>query len=427
MKKKFLFLSALVAATTAFIGCSSDENLAEVPVVVEEDTPAVDTPKGTPFSVVVNNEDGTTRATLLDGSSLGTFKLYGIHPDNEVGTWIDGNVFKLSSTWEPYDTDGSAKVTGLTWPTGDAAQTATQFYAVSDNNAAGITIGTSTGTSAITENNLASGNFKYKFQVDETSHSLPIVDSPSGEDDYMSVNNVVNFSKQSDLLVASTSQTEGTNGQLSLQFRHALASLAIRARFTESEDGEDTGVPANSTFTIYWIRIHGLKGSGTFAFPETDDYNATTHRWGTSPWSAPSSDVIYEVDFTSSPIVITSQAKGSSEALIYTPLVSHTEMMVIPQTFTPWAGYDANAEQEKSTPASGCYIEIDGKWTYVNNKGKTQTVMRRNATVGTCFLPLKITNNELLIGVKHTITLNLNLVMYGNGALINSASEGAGS
>ena len=397
MKKKFLFLSALVAATTAFVSCSSDENLAEVPDVVEE-TPAK---TGTPFSVVVANDDGTTRATLIDNTSLGSFKLFA--KQGSAAPWINGNVFKFEdSKWNPYQ--GSTAVE-MSWPTEDT-ETVSNFYAYSDNSTNGITVSATPTTSCVTTDNLANGSFVYKFYTatGQTLQNGPRASATSTIEDI-----VVDLDKQSDLLVASATQNEAAGTTVPLHFRHALSSLALKARFTSHENGSSTGaVDEGMVMTIYWIRIYGLKGGGTFTFPATDDYDATTHRWGTSPWTtAGGSEVVYEWNFGDSPIVIEAE-KHTTGDITKTSLIPHTEMMVIPQSFTSWDGDVTNFKN--------CYVVVCMK-TIQNDA----TPFRQYEY----YMPFTIasTSNEFLTGVKHTITLNLNYLINSDGEYIFHPSD----
>ena len=401
MKKKIVLFGAALTALVMFNSCSNEDELAQAA------KPAV---KGTPFMVNVVNEDGTTRATLIDGGTLNSFKLYGKNTSlvSDAQMWVDGNVFKLNgSAWTSYDANGTA-TTSLTWPVdGDnhALTTETQFWAVSDNSDAGVTVGTTAGTSSITENNIAtSQSFVYNFLTGdgETLQYGSRTTNTTKIDDI-----VVDLTKQSDLLVASASQTEGDDGQLTLAFRHALSSLAIQARFTSHENGASTGgINDDEEITIYWLRIHGLKGKAKFTYNDT--YDANTKRWGTSPWTETTTDVVYEYNFGDDGITITEQNHTSGE-IAKTSLVAHTNMLVIPQSFTPWAG--------KGHDLADCYVEMSVK--------STTGISRRNYV----YLPLTIpsTSNEFLTGKKHTITLNLNYIVNASGDYVFSPSEGGGS
>ena len=69
--KKFIMLSAVMAAvSTAFVACSSNDDLAQAPAVPEENVS-----EGTPL--VINVVDAT-RGTDYTTSSLPGFKLFSI-------------------------------------------------------------------------------------------------------------------------------------------------------------------------------------------------------------------------------------------------------------------------------------------------------------------------------------------------------------
>ena len=398
MKKKLILMSAALAAVATFTGCSSDDD------VLAQGQEPVAQKKGTPFSVVVTDETGTTRATLIDGTTLTNFKLYGKQGTNTP--WINGNVFKLEdSKWNPY---AGTTLVEMSWPTEDT-ETASNFYAYSDNSADGITVAATPTTSCVTTDNLANGSFVYQFYTDPNEHTL------AGGVGKTSValdgNTVIDLSKQSDILVASTTQNEATGTTVPLNFRHALASLCIKARFLSTYKGNSQGVNANAIVRIYWIRIHGLKGGGTFTFPATDNYDTSTHRWGTSPWTTTGgSDVVYEWKFVGDDDVMTKTdvgkdvpaqahtAEQSDKDIVKTELIPHAQLMVIPQTFTPWADIT-------SATQSNCYVEI----CCAPNAEATRP---RRAVY---YLPLKNSGNEILTGVKHTITLPLEQIVKSTG------------
>ena len=417
MKKKFLFLSALVAATTAFVSCSSDENLAEVPDVVEE-TPAK---TGTPFSVVVANDDGTTRATLIDNTSLGSFKLFA--KQGSAAPWINGNVFKFEdSKWNPYQ--GSTAVE-MSWPTEDK-ETASNFYAYSDNSTDGVTVDTgSPTTSCVVTDNLANGSFVYKFYTDPNDH----VWNKTGRGGYnFTVSNVVDLDKQSDLLVAYTTQNEAAGTSVPLHFRHALASLAIQARFTCMEwnategASKTTGINEGARLTIMGIRIYGLKGGGTFTFPATDDYNAETHRWGTTPWTTEGgTDVIYEKNFDTPKVISAQNQTSATDPINKTEIIGHTDLMVIPQSYTPWPWTQS---KDTGVAPSNCYVAIRMSGVQGDGEGGDGSQL----TEQVYYLPLTTpsTSNAFLAGVKHTITLNLNYVCSSTGTYVFSPSGSGG-
>lgn len=405
MKKTIVLMAAIVAAGVTFTGCSNEDELAQV---IEQ--PAA---KGTPFSVSVVNEDGTTRATLIDGTTLQSFKLYAKQGSNTP--WINGNVFKYEdSKWKPYQSGAAVE---MSWPTEDQT-TESVFYAYSDNTTDGVTIAATPTTSCVTTDNLASGSFVYQFYKDPDVHSW----TKTGRGGYTStVSNVVDLDKQNDLLVAYTSQNEAAGTTVPLNFRHALASLSIKARFTCKESGESTGINWGASVNIMGIRIIGLKGGGTFTFPATDDYNTTTHRWGTSPWTTEGgTEVVYEKNFDT-PIAISAQNHNSGD-ITKTTLIDHTELMVIPQSYTSWAW--TPTEATKTAPAN-CYVALRLSGYQGDNAGGNGAAL----TEQVYYLPLTTpsTSDTFLTGVKHTITLNLNLICSSTGAYVFSPSQASGS
>ena len=98
--KKFIVLTAiLAAASTAFVACSSDDDLAQQPKAPET---IVDSPKGTPFSLSVSAD---TRSTLYNANAwdktdgvpwVKEIKIYGNQADIS-NIWMNSVVFKRDS------------------------------------------------------------------------------------------------------------------------------------------------------------------------------------------------------------------------------------------------------------------------------------------------------------------------------------------
>ena len=292
MKKKILFLSALVAASTAFIGCSSDENLAEVPEVVE---PVVEepTPTASPFTFNVGMNNGTftgnapaapqlgldieeiTRAATvgdanpftLDGAG---FTLYGFQePEKNGGEVIEGQEHGMFfEDGVPFTYDGSEWTASANWPshadTGEEPNIVKHplqdcyFYALSYAGKPTSTI-TSGGPTLIDPtgptNNAVS--FTYTLPFDEETTSA------------------FNLNKQEDLLVASD-LTGKKSGTVDLGFSHALANLEIKAilpseGYTTDDGGkydnaESPRIENNYFIYIKSITVHNLPASGDYTY-----------------------------------------------------------------------------------------------------------------------------------------------------------------
>jgi len=102
---------------------------------------------------------------------------------------------------------------------------------------------------------------------------------------------------------------------------------------------------------------------------------------------------------------------GSEGSTTKTAMIDHTNLMVIPQTFTSWAGYENSL--------GNAYVEMSFKVTDADNNRKL------SRCVG--YLPLNITGSEFLTGVKHTVTLNLNYLMKDDGSYLLDPGQASGN
>ncbi len=283
--KKFIMLSAVMAAvSTAFVACSSDDDLAQAPAVPEETV--IDTPKGTPFSLSVSaatraklyNEDAWDGSDVGDGNWVNQIVLYGKQTD----AWLNSNIFVRTSkaadaSWTTNRTLTATGVSTPTWPT-ENTSTPTEFYAITDNdmiidddNAAISNVGawmTTPGTFTYTMDKIND----FVPETDPTVSTGVLID-PIQKADY------VKLSELKDLMLASATkkESETDGGKLSLTFSHALAGLNIKVIFRN--DGVTTPTGTNVDYAeIHYIKIVGLKTSGTYTFNPT----GTNPNWNTS-------------------------------------------------------------------------------------------------------------------------------------------------
>lgn len=355
--KKFIMLSAVMAAvSTAFIACSSDDDLAQAPAVPEETV--IDTPKGTPFSLSVSAD---TRATMYNADAWGTsganavtmLKLYGKQPS--YAAWMD-RIFtrdadKTNWTSTRNATTGSTTTDAAApcWPVDDPntndveSAEATKFYAITDN-----AIGTESGTPIAGISEWMSptvGKFKYALPIFEPDPIKPeeaILWYNSNE--YSQTQQIaysyVNNSQLTDLMVASAETTEASTvngeGKLSLAFTHALATLKIQAAFVSDAEYNDGNDPSQAT--IKSVMVCGLKGAGTYTFGGSP-----------SPWATNTAvNYYYELP---TPKPLTAEGEGGS----YTPyeLVPAGTFLVVPQSVTACA-----TTYTGDYPTTGAYIAV---------------------------------------------------------------------
>ena len=359
MKKKILFLSALVAASTAFIGCSSDENLAEVPEVVE---PVVEepTPTASPFTFNVSVDNGTftntpapstsqkapsldivTRAATVDGDVFSAdgaaFTLYAFQKQ----TSSFANIFGGGAPYSKNDD----KWTGGSWPTGTTGDC--YFYALS-----------SAGAAMPDEFEAPSGSSENAVSF---TYTLPV-----GGDD-----NAYELDKQEDLLVASN--TEGkTSGDVALQFSHALANLEIKYIFANQQENWDTntqmhydqavgdnavGGPAEFLY-VKEISIHGLKNIGKYTYGNGWTIDDSAVDGVIKATSIGDDGFVYPTAYSKAldkEGTNTYKSKTAARAVereLYSDILLDNSLMVIPQNFTPW---DPSSDINLSTDA---YIAI---------------------------------------------------------------------
>ncbi len=279
--KKFIVLSALVAATsTAFVACSSDDDLAQQPKAPET---IVDTPKGTPFSLTVSDD---TRATLYNADAWGTsganavtmLKLYG-KQQNQTTPWLNDAVFTRAANSTAWSVNRDATHTSFgtddkpTWPVTDATHDSsipTDFYAITDNAIGDGTSATISNVgswmSKINDNTNPAASFTYTMGT--VNGPVPHIDKVEGTgyiDDPVVNADYVDASKLKDLMVAKATTIEPANGNLTLSnFTHVLAGLNIKLIFRN--DGVISNAQGSHQAVIHYIKIMGLNTSGTYDF-----------------------------------------------------------------------------------------------------------------------------------------------------------------
>ena len=328
MKKKMLFLAALAAATTAFISCSSDEDLAKVPEVIEE--PAAPEVQGTPFKINAYAE-GSTRATRYNADAwtgeneevwVSGFKLWGKQAGADAA-WMNNIVFSRTAynvtEWTPSDPT-------IAWPADDdetdADETAipTTFYAVTD--------GTSSDATGVSQWMSTEGAFSFKFTTSEVA--VPHIDTTLGTA-YLTEDGVDTYvtdttaTSMADLMVATATkkESETTDGVLPLSFTHALSGLAIKLIF-RNDVVSDPASSGSRNALIHYIKVYGLNTSGTYTFG--------------SGWSSLATEGCYYKAFET-PVTIPAESEDTeATAANYVMLVHPGEWLVIPQTTTPWDG-----------------------------------------------------------------------------------------
>ena len=301
MKKKMLFLAALVAATTAFTGCSKDEDLAQVPEVA----PAMGDPEPFTFPMFVSaTTGGETRGTDLTSSSFAAFTMY----SNMTGSasWNTGVAFTKGTSWGAGSVDTS-------FP--DNTNTYT-FYGVSD--AANIT--KTSGNPNISE--VTAESFSFTYQIPTT------------------------YADQQDLLVGKTTGT-GADGEVNFtgdnKFTHALAKIKAIKVYCNIDKVDNAGDKVNYRFRINGIRLGGLNTVGTYTFG--------------SGWGSLSGNDVFEVPLTASGLTFGAmEFQPGAKATAVTLPLTDDGLYLIPQVA---AG--AVASVGTSYEITGAYAELDAQ------------------------------------------------------------------
>ena len=249
--KKFIVLSALVAATsTAFVACSSEDDLAQQPKAPET-TVDNGSSEGTPLTITFVD---ATRGTDWTKTTLPSFSLYSVthskvniaapgDPENKVyKRWLGSYSAQGASSGEPVSntaTSNPGEYTGVftiaetKWPD---ESTAYDFYALSD-----ATFAKEAGDVDAEHFDASPRTFTYTVTND--------------------------YANQTDLLVASTLNKKATDngGNVSLDFYHALARIkSVKLMYHASET--NTG----AFFIIKSMTLKNVASTGTFTFPDAD-------------------------------------------------------------------------------------------------------------------------------------------------------------
>ena len=353
--KKFIVLTAIMAATsTAFIACSSDDDLAQQPTapetIVENGTS-----EGTPFSV--NPSSDVTRAVRYGASAWGNyvdnstpyvncFKLYG--KQSGLDAWINNVVFTREKTgananiWGPNRIQ-STPVASLSWPKDDTetplvkeSEVATNFYAITDNAIyAGNHATKADGIDGVSQWMNTEGSFTYTL-APKTNTSAMWFDNDAYAVAATTVK-YVDLDELKDLMYATTTKTEAdvTDGKLPLSFHHALSGLSLKLRFLSNSEKNN-----NVYARVYAVMFGGLYTSGSFAMNPVTGLG----EWPTSDLSTPvcyykyfdtpiDVPAIYEKTNTAAPTNVSTDKQIADATQ---QVIDPGELLVIPQTTTPW-------------------------------------------------------------------------------------------
>lgn len=241
--KKMVFMAAFVAACTAFVACSNENDLVQqAPDVPEEPTVKY------PMTLIVSTP--STRGTDFDADHpLESFYLY----SNFNDTWKNGALFeKDESTWM------NRYSATMQWSQEDVDNSNTYtFYGI--NDVANLTVANATVQKpSVLEETVSFGYTMPKYLKTKAEENDP--------DEYY-----VNYADQVDLLVAKA--TAGPNygetpGALNVTFDHALALIHHIYVYANPDN-----IPEDERtlwkFRINSIKLGGLKNAGVYTFGTT--------------------------------------------------------------------------------------------------------------------------------------------------------------
>ena len=261
--KKILVMSAFMAFSAAFVACSSNDDLVQqAPEVPEE--PVV----GYPMHVSVAGTRGTdlTKATLTD------FTMYSSMKTPEENTSGD---------------DAADWPAGIGFVNNNGTCAKAAAYSAAD-----ISFPDKTNTYKF-----YAMNDPANYAKDAQSHDLlPTVSETNVTFGYALP---TDYANQKDLLVA-TAQGNGTNGEVSLTFDHALALISkvyIRANVTKAEAQANGNLDKDALIATYLYKVgdhmalHGINSKGTYSFTN-------------SVWSNQSTLEDFEIPITESPFYV---------------------------------------------------------------------------------------------------------------------------
>ena len=338
--KKMVFMAAFVAATAAFVACSSNDDL----VQQKPDVPEEMVDEGVPMKIIVS--DLATRGTDFSSTNpLTKFKLY----SSLDSYWTAGKLME-------YKNDAWTTNNSLTWDDEDEhtffainVEEDDEFADIAENAGAGddhpdLPVVTATTCS-----------FNYKMPI-----SVKPKADPDDPDEYY-----YNSENLKDLLVAKSTggaqyepvyndpvngETKYEAGSLFVNFQHALAQITAIKVYANTTKLIAKGINDYDKyrFRIDKIRLGGLKTIGTYTFDES------------TPWVVSGTAEEFEV-----PLDIPADPGEAFTQMSFTPDPLNTKhslpltdggLYIIPQAVTGKVKKDNG-----SYIIDGAYAELDAQ------------------------------------------------------------------
>lgn len=242
--KKMVFMAAFVAATAAFVACSSNDDL----VQQKPDVPEESVEDKVPMTIIVS--DLASRGTDLTVSNLQEFTMY----SSMTSAWTTGKLIEKSG--DSWTTTGD-----LDWPDNNSHT----FYAIND-----VTNLTKDSGHPVLPPSVSATDVQF-------SYTLP-----------------TDYAEQVDLLVAKTSGSKTTGdpaGSLTVNFNHALAQINAIKVYCNIDKVANTDDKVTYRFRINGIRLGGLKSVGIYTFGDT---------FADDSWTVSGSDEVFEIPLNTS-------------------------------------------------------------------------------------------------------------------------------
>lgn len=231
-RKSFTLASLSIILASVFTACTADEDIDNLGnAATAADSNAI-------VFRVDNAQAARTASTRDISTTVTDFKVSAIDRGSEYfGSPV--SVFSTGSTWTSTDK--------AYWPAGRPLT----FVAYVDRNPRGNTFGISEGSASFVD---------YEVPTD--------------------------VSAQTDLMyaVAKDVSKESSKGSVSLRFRHALAQVGFTAQ---------NNSPVYGSIEILSIELGGVKGSGTYTFPQASTDSSARGEWNVDAGAA---DRSYTID-----------------------------------------------------------------------------------------------------------------------------------
>ena len=391
--KKMVFMAAFVAATAAFVACSSNDDL----VQQKPDVPEEQIEEKVPMKIIVS--DLASRGNDFNSTTnpLTTFKLYSTMNDS----WTSGKAFeKPSSSWT---VDGA----DLTWETGGPFT----FFGINDvDNLADLDKDGHKDAPVVTATTCS---FNY---------AMPQEEKTSDPGNYW-----CNSENLPDLLVSKNTGSSSLNdGKLTVDFTHALAQIKAINIYANSTRLEAKSVTDHQTyrFRINGIRLGGLKYIGTYTF----DANPA--------WVVSGDDTEFTIPLDESQLTYAKTwfKPGADKTTGITLPLTDGGLYLIPQV----ANGSFVKDEFDLYLSSGAYAELDAQvfvYQYASKTGDNDDGVYRSCSSSNAQVLFNATRSDLagygkirvpLIfslapGYGYTLTLDLSRGVYYDGSFEGNA------